>query len=141
MRELTFTVPLIPPSVNHYKMPRKGGGWYITKESQAFIEAVAIFARQATIKPCAEIPAVLPVEWIPIVAGRFYDVIVDVHQQEKKFLRGDSDNMEKLLFDSLTKAGVIRDDRYITRHTHRRIPVPTAHEECTHYTIRGIDEP
>ena len=123
----SFSVPLVPPSVNHYKMPNRRGGWFITKEAQAFVDAVGIFANQASIpRP---------------IAGEFYDVTLNVYQARAKFLRGDSDNMEKVAFDSLTKAGVIRDDRYITRHTHRRIRVDAASQERTEYIIRGIEEP
>jgi hypothetical protein len=50
-KEISFTVPLVPPSVNHYKKPRKfGRGFYVTKEAIAFKEAVALIARKAQIR-------------------------------------------------------------------------------------------
>lgn len=123
-----FEIPLIPPSVNHYKQPgRIRGTWYITKEAQAFIDAVCMIGRNAA--------RVLP------IIGKFYYVEVTVYVSEKKFLRGDSDNMEKVLFDALTKAGLIKDDRYITRHTNNRVPVALAQEERTVYRIYGREEP
>lgn len=125
--ELRFSVPLIPPSVNHYKRPNGRGGWFITKEAQAFTEAVCMIGRTAA--------PVLP------IAGKFYAVTLTVWVNEKKFLRADSDNMEKVAFDALTKAGIIRDDRYITRHQHNRFPVATAAEERTEYTVCGREEP
>lgn len=39
-------VPLEPPSVNHYKLPNRGGGWRLTAAAQAFKDAVCILARQ-----------------------------------------------------------------------------------------------
>lgn len=125
---VTFEIPLVPPSVNHYKQPgRRPGQWYLTKEAQAFVDAVCMIGRTS-------------VRSMP-VAGKFYDVTVTVYVSQEKFLRGDSDNMEKVLFDSLTKAGLIRDDRYITRHTNNRLPVPTAQQERTVYRIIGREEP
>jgi Holliday junction resolvase RusA-like endonuclease len=125
--EFQFSVPLIPPSVNHYKMPRKQGGFFITKEAQAFIDAVCMIGRTAA--PRLPIP------------GKFYAVTITVYVSRKKFLRGDSDNMEKLLFDALTKSGLITDDRYVTRHQHNRLPVELASQERTAYTISGREEP
>ncbi len=124
---LTFAVPLVPPSVNHYKMPRKAGGFFVIKEAQAFIDAVAMIGRTAAL--VAPIP------------GDFYEVELTVYVHRKRFLRGDSDNMEKVAFDALTKAGVIKDDRYITRHTHNRVPVELAAQERTEYVIIGRKEP
>lgn len=124
---LAFSVPLVPPSVNHYKMPRRQGGFFITKEAQAFIEAVSMIGRSAA--------RTLPVE------GKYYRVELTVYVLTKRFLRGDSDNMEKVAFDALTKAGLITDDRYITRHTHYRVPVELAAQERTEYVVIGRKEP
>lgn len=124
---LTFDVPLIPPSVNHYKLPAKHGGFYVTKEAQAFIDAVCMIGRTAA--------KILP------LPGKFYEVTLTVYVSDKKFLRADSDNMEKCAFDGLTKAGIITDDRYITRHYHRRVKVSTATQERTEFSVIGIEEP
>jgi hypothetical protein len=56
---VSFTVPLIPPSGNHYKKPckyigRDGFlhlGFKLTKETKAYYDAVAIFARGRTVAP------------------------------------------------------------------------------------------
>jgi Holliday junction resolvase RusA-like endonuclease len=126
--ELHFSVPLVPPSVNHYKQPNGRGGYFVTKEAKSFIDAVCMIGKTKAVQ--------LP------IPGKFYEVILLVHVQEKRFLRGDSDNMEKVAFDAISKhAGIVRDDRYITRHTHRRIPVPFAAQERTEYTIIGREEP
>lgn len=90
---ITFTVPLIPPSVNHYKQPRRGGrGFYVTGEATAFKEAVAIFARGKVSTPYS---SGLSVE-INIYLGR-----------GKK---GDIDNFAKVCLDGLVEAGIIQSD-------------------------------
>ncbi len=122
-----FSGPLIPQSVNHYKMPNGKGGYYVTKEAKAFIDAVAVIGRTAA----RELP----------IAGRYYEVQLIVAVRRAMFHRVDSDNMEKLLFDALTKAGIVKDDRYITRHTHNRVPVELAAQERTEYTVIGREEP
>jgi len=119
-------IPLVPPSVNHYKQPNGRGGYYVTKEAQAFIDAVYLVTRHAPVYP---------------IAGEFYEIRLTVYVSRKKFLRGDSDNMEKVAFDALTNAHLIKDDRYITRHTHNRFPVETADQERTEYVIIGRKEP
>lgn len=124
---VSFTVPLIPPSVNHYKLPNGRGGYYVTKPAQAFIDAVCIFA-----KPKAK---TLP------IGGRYYHVEITVYVRRAMFHRLDSDNMEKLLFDALTTSGVIRDDRYVTYHAHQRLPVELAAQERTEYVVTGREEP
>jgi Holliday junction resolvase RusA-like endonuclease len=123
---LEFSIPLVPPSVNHYKQPNGRGGWYVTKEANAFIDAVSYIG-----KPKAK---TLP------IAGMFYEVSLEIFVLRKKFLRADSDNMEKVAFDALTAAGLIKDDRYITLHHNRRIPVETAAQERTEYQIIGREE-
>lgn len=124
---LSFSVPLVPPSVNHYKLPNGRGGYYVTKEAQAFIDAVCMISR-----PKAK---TLP------IAGKYYHVTLTVYVRRAMFHRLDSDNMEKLLFDALTKSGVIRDDRYVTYHTHKRTPVELAAQERTEYVVTGREEP
>lgn len=119
-----FEIPLVPPSVNHYKQPRKNGGWFITKEAQAFIDAVCMIGR-------TQVPN------LPIV-GQYYEVWIVVYLRTSRFHSVDSDNMQKVEFDALTKAGIVRDDRYITRHHHRRLIGIT---ERTCYFIRGLEQP
>ena len=95
---ISFRVPLIPPSVNHYKNPRKGGGWYVSKEAKAFIEAVQI------LRPACDAPE-----------GTLLEVRIKYFIHHSKFLRMDVDNLSKVSLDSLVKANLIEDDRYIKR--------------------------
>jgi len=39
--QLQFAVPLLPPSVNHYKRPKRGGGFFREKLARALEEAHA----------------------------------------------------------------------------------------------------
>ena len=96
---VSFTVPyLIPPTGNHYKKPcryigKDGGlhlGFKITKEAQAFYDAVAIFARGESVEEGS------------------YSVFIDVYLGRGQ--RGDFDNFWKCGLDALVKAGVIHSD-------------------------------
>ena len=74
--ELRFTVPLVPPSVNHYKnRNRHSGRWYVTKEWESFKAAVSIFSRGKR------------------VVGRLYEVDLVIYLGKRK--RGDGDNFVK----------------------------------------------
>jgi Holliday junction resolvase RusA-like endonuclease len=90
MTEITLTIPLVPPSVNHYKMRSRTGHWYVTKEALAFKAAVAIYARGAKVE-----------------AERYcIDAIVFLGKRK----RGDADNFNKCIGDGLKDAGVIHSD-------------------------------
>jgi Holliday junction resolvase RusA-like endonuclease len=104
---MSFTVPyLIPPTGNHYKRPMKyigkdGGlhlGFKVTKQAQAFYDAVAIFARGETVAVVDER------EWKRIR----YGVTIDVYLGPRQ--RGDFDNFFKCGLDALVHAGVIHSD-------------------------------
>jgi Holliday junction resolvase RusA-like endonuclease len=88
---LTFHVPLLPPSVNHYKVRR----FYNSPAAKAFIDAVCIFSRKQP------------------VLGAFYQVQVYYIMAPEEFLKWDVDNFSKVTLDALKVAGVIRDDRYV----------------------------
>jgi crossover junction endodeoxyribonuclease RusA len=99
--EISFTVPLVPPSVNHYKKPRKfGRGFYVTKEAIAFKEAVALLGRNTK----------LVAEAYSVVIGIFLG-----HAQ-----KGDIDNFCKVVLDGLVFAGIIHSDAAITELTLRK---------------------
>ena len=86
---LCFTVPLVPPSTNHYKNKnRQTGRWYVTKEWESFKGAVAIFARgkRVTVKQ--------------------YEVDLMIYLGKGR--RGDGDNFVKVCFDALQSAGVVQ---------------------------------
>lgn len=121
--ELKFEVPLIPPSVNHYKRPSSSGGWYRTKETTAFIDAVCVFSHKT------------------LVPGAFYEVEVTFHLPQNRFLGCDADNFSKVSLDALTIAGVIRDDRYIVDHIIHKRSVPDARDARTTYSVRGKEQP
>lgn len=118
-RSLAFTVPLVPPSVNHYKQPcvyrdRSGvtrKGQRITPEAIAYKAAVAIFARGETIIPAAILA-------IPKLSSQKYQLnklrytlrcVVVLGRGQ----RGDGDNFFKCIADGLQEAGVIHSDARI----------------------------
>lgn len=96
-QEVKFTVPLVPPSVNHYKMRTNRGVTFVGKEAKAFKQAVAIFSRGQQLEAEAyEVSAV------------FYLG----HGQ-----RGDLDNLLKCTLDGLAESRVIRTDAAVMRLT------------------------
>ena len=86
---INFTVPLVPPGVNHYVKHTRSGRHYVTGEAQAFKDAVAIFARGQFVQ-----------------AKRFAVTIQIILGKGDK---GDWDNFPKLVCDGLSYAGVFRD--------------------------------
>jgi Holliday junction resolvase RusA-like endonuclease len=97
---VSFTVPLVPPSVNEYKGLNRSrfgrGKFFVRPAAKAFKEALAIMARgggQVHEKQCE-------VE-IAIFLG---------HGD-----RGDIDNFAKVVLDALVAARVIKTDAAVTR--------------------------
>lgn len=112
MQEVTFTVPyLTPQSGNHYKRPckyigRDGGlhlGFKLTKQAKAYYEAVAIFARGASVTPATE------------AEQKRARYIVTLHVWLGAKQRGDADNFLKCGIDGLVSAGVIHSDANVYR--------------------------
>lgn len=95
MNEVSFTVPLTPPSVNHYVKHTRTGRHYITAEGKAFKQAVAIFARGES------------------VTAKRYALEVTVYFGKGQ--KGDGDNLWKCIGDGLKEAGVIRSDAAVKR--------------------------
>lgn len=90
MSEIRLSIPLVPPSVNHYKMKSKHGHWYVTKEAIAFKQAIAIFAAHRSL---------------PL--GKYeLEAIVYLGKGQ----RGDGDNFWKVIADGLKEAAVIHSD-------------------------------
>ncbi len=119
--KVEFSVPVLPPSVNHYKQPRRGGGWYRTAESISFIDAVCIFARRQS------------------PGGELYEVDVTFCLPPSKwsFSRNDGDNFLKVAFDALGRAGVITNDgRIVDHHVHKRMVLAERHAR-TDFIITG----
>lgn len=121
-----FSVPLLPPSVNHYKKPRHGGGFYRTGEVISFVDAVCVCSQKH------------------IVAGVFYEVDVTFYLPAEKFERfssSDSDNFLKVAIDALEAAQVITSDgRILDLHVHKR-QAPSARDARTEYEISGWVRP
>ena len=115
--QVEFSVPLIPPSVNHFKERR----FFSNAEARGFIDAVCVFSERS-----------------PVV-GKYYEVWLTYHLDPDKFLRFDSDNFEKVSFDALARAGVIRDDRYIVDHHNSKRIATDARDARTQYLVRGKD--
>lgn len=90
MSELSFIVPLVPPSVNHYKVRTRRGVTFVTKEAKAFKWAVSAFAQGRS------------------VTAKKYALDVIVYLGKGK--RGDGDNFWKCIGDGLKDAGVIHSD-------------------------------
>ena len=86
--KVQFTVPLVPPSVNHYKVRYRNGNTVVSKEASAFKDAVAIYLRGQYV-----------------LAERFALTIrITLGQKD----RGDWDNFPKLVGDALAAAGAFR---------------------------------
>jgi len=95
MPPVKIVVPLLPPSVNHYKKPRANGrGYYVTPEATAFQTALALIAGRKSITAAS------------------YAVTISLTQGPRQ--RGDLDNYSKVVLDSLVKAGVIDTDAKVT---------------------------
>lgn len=96
MIELRITVPLEPPSVNHYKRLRVIGkhvSTFVTKEAKAFFNAVSVCAEGRSVN------------------AKNYAVAFRVYQGKDS--RGDVDNYSKCVLDGLVHAGVIHSDAAI----------------------------
>jgi len=117
--ELQFDVPLIPPSVNHYKNPSRRGGFYRVRECMGFNDAVCVFSKRE------------------LVTGQFYEVELTFYLPPAKFLAFDADNFLKVSFDALKAAGVIRDDRYIVDHHVHKRAAKDAQDVHTAYLVKG----
>jgi len=105
MKSLTFTVPLVPPSVNTYVRHARGRH-YKTTEAKAFAQAVHIFAVKE-----------LGSENWPL-HGTNFRVSALVSCRNRK--SADVDNYLKLILDSLVDAGVLPDDRYVSEVSIRK---------------------
>lgn len=93
MESIRFTVPLTPPSVNHYKGTNRGR-YFVTDEATAFKDAVVLFAGGQTLE------------------AKRYAVTLAIYLGKQK--RGDIDNFPKCVLDGL-KGTVIRSDAQIRR--------------------------
>lgn len=87
---VTISVPLIPPTVNHYVKHTRTGRHYVTSEAKDFGVTFRIFAAGNQVRG----------DWYKV------DVIIYLGKGDK----GDVDNFNKCVLDSLVSAGVIDTD-------------------------------
>lgn len=85
---LSFRVPLMPPSVNMYVRHFRSGGHGVTSEAKAFKAAVATMAGGN------------------YVMAKMFRVNIKVTLGKKQ--KGDIDNFPKLVLDGLSDAGAFR---------------------------------
>jgi Holliday junction resolvase RusA-like endonuclease len=117
-RTLIFTVPLLPPSVNHYKV----GRFHNSSATRAYIDAVCIFSRKT-----------------PVLAD-FYEVTIHYFIAPAEFLRWDTNNFWKVAMDALATAGVIRDDRYVIDEHASKRQAADERDARTVYLVTGARE-
>lgn len=100
MKELFLTIPIEPPSGNHYVKHTRSGQHYKTKVAEAWYFAVSVIAGGQ----CVE--------------GDAHEVTYTVFQGGNK--KGDVDNYAKTILDGLTKAGVLKSDAsVVSLHCHK----------------------
>lgn len=124
MNQLTFSVPLLPPSVNHYRKPRRGGGFFRVAEAIGFTDAVCIFSRKQR------------------VSGKFYQVELTffLPPAKQRLDSNDTDNFLKVALDAIATAGVITNDgRVMDLIVHKRFCL-SDREARTLYHITGSEE-
>jgi Holliday junction resolvase RusA-like endonuclease len=109
-RNINFTVPLVPPSVNHYVKHTRMGKHYMTGEAKAFKNAVELFGNQAVRK-------ILEESVDATISSGAYGVVVTVFLGAGQ--RGDVDNFAKVVLDGL-KPFVGSDDKIIDLHIYKR---------------------
>lgn len=104
MNELKLTIPLEPPSGNHYKTIRVIGNhasWYLTPKAKEWLRVVAMFAGTH------------------VVSGDAHEITYTVYQGHGS--RGDVDNYAKCILDALVRAGVLKTDAsVVSLHAHKR---------------------
>lgn len=108
MNELSLTIPLEPPSGNHYKsyrvIPGKKGAfvsWYLTTKAKEWNALVEVLARGQKVE------------------GKVHEIHYTVYQGHGS--RGDVDNYAKTIFDSLVRAGVIKTDASFVYYSGRKM--------------------
>lgn len=91
LERMSFTVPLIPPSVNHYKTRFRNGRTVVSQEALAFKAELALAAKHQ------------------YVVGKEFsvDMLIVLGKGEK----GDVDNFPKLVLDGLAACGFARGRR------------------------------
>lgn len=111
-----ITVPLTPPSVNHYVKHTRSGRHYVTKEAEDFKGMLKTFSRHQRVRGKAYKCEV----WIYLGAGQ----------------RGDIDNFAKLCLDALVHAEVIDTDaKIVNLHLYKRRDIKKPRTEIVVETV------
>lgn len=94
---LRFTVPLVPPSVNHYKMRTRRGVTFVSKEAISFKQHVWMARPIETLCNCD------------------YAVLIRVFLGKGQ--KGDVDNFAKCVLDGMVEAAIIDTDAAVQKLT------------------------
>lgn len=117
MKELTLTVPIEPPSGNHYKSFRVIGrhaSWYLTKEAKAW--HVEVYMAAAAASNCYTKDGSCKCR---MVTGTAHEITYTVYQGAGS--RGDVDNYAKVILDGLVKAGALKSDAsVVAMHAYKK---------------------
>lgn len=109
---IEFTVPLVPPSVNHYVKHTHSGGHYVTKEAKAFKAAIPICAKQRQVRHKA--------------------YAIEIYVMLGYAQKLDIDNAAKVILDGLVEGGQIHSDAAVTGlFLHKRRDVDNPRTQIT----------
>jgi len=116
MNELVLTIPIEPPSGNHYKSFRvigKHASWYLTAKAKAW--HVEVYMAAAAASNCYTRDGSCKCR---MVSGVAHEVTYTVYQGSGS--RGDVDNYAKCILDALVKAGALKSDAsVVSLHAHK----------------------
>ena len=86
-----ITVPMVPPSVNHYKVRYRNGRTVVSDEAHTFKAELALAVKESARQ---------------YAVGKHFSVKMDIVLAAKQ--KGDVDNFPKLVLDGLAAANVFR---------------------------------
>lgn len=99
MKQLSITVPLTPPGVNHYVKHTRSGRHYVTKDAATFKQALFYSLGRGEC-----------------VIGESFLVEATVYLAAKQ--KGDVDGFPKLILDGLADAGVFMGKKGVLSDAH-----------------------
>ena len=107
LRSFTFVVPMVPPPKARPRLSRSGGVYTPSAESEAqFAAAIDAIAPKFCIDCCCEIEIELSPD----------ETRIQLRELPKtRKIKGDIDNVAKLVLDAVVKSGRISDDRIIKK--------------------------
>lgn len=92
---LKLTIPMVPPGVNHYVRHTRNGRHYVSKQAEAFKEAVFLATERKFVVATGQDPAFQVDAWVYLGKGQ----------------RADVDGFGKLILDGLAYAQVFQHKR------------------------------